>query len=114
MVEEVRTNGLILTSLDDLWLLRGGYQEVQALTDLGEYASALSSLDNVYTKLRAFNGKWDTEKPKLITTIQEKLDSTKKSIIDSIYTQWDKSLRCEEKIPDADSLIKSLTSGQTF
>ncbi|VVT58330.1 uncharacterized protein SAPINGB_P006152 [Magnusiomyces paraingens] len=106
VVEEVRTNGLILTSLDDLWLLRGGYQEVQALTDLGEYASALSSLDNVYTKLRAFNGKWDTEKPKLITTIQEKLDSTKKSIIDSIYTQWDKSLRCEEKIPDADSLIK--------
>lgn len=96
IVQQVQDNGIILAALDDLWLLRGGYQEVVALTDLGEYASALTSLDHVYVKLHAFEDKWthDPEgKPKLVKTISEELAKSKQSIVDAVFEEWDKALQ---------------------
>lgn len=99
--------------MDDLWLIRGGIQEVIALSDLDEYASALSSLDNVTTKLGHFALQWnetpDEPKPIIIDQITHELTQRKTSIIDTSKSKWNDALSCSESIPSKDSVKKSVS-----
>lgn len=97
--------------MDDLWLIRGGLQEVIALSDLNEYASALASVDNVKTKCDTFAKNWedsDTETPQIIGNIYVELDDRKKAIIKKVLEKWNTSISWKEQISLDNSFKKNV------
>lgn len=54
MEREVRELDDKRGALDELWLIHNGFGEVTALTDLGEFSTALESLEKVTQKLNSF------------------------------------------------------------
>lgn len=111
ILENVKENGLILSTLDELWLIRGGFQEVIALVDLNEYASALISLDNVKVKCDAFANKWDksgTPPPKIVVIISKELETKKQAIISATLEKWNKAFSFKEVMPSEKSFKKTV------
>lgn len=94
LVQEQQENNETLKAMDEMWVIRAGFQEVESLMELDELQSSLASLQNVKSKLASFKTKW--QQCTLASNLNRQAEDIKKNILKKVDDDWNNSVKFED------------------
>jgi hypothetical protein len=101
---ELEENSEILTALNDLWVIQSGFREVISLSEFGELASALTSLEIAGSKLASFETKYPGTA--LQAEISQEIEQLTEQVTKRAENGWSKAIVFETPFNGQDTKMK--------
>lgn len=101
---ELEENSEILTALNDLWVIQSGFREVSSLSELGELATALASLEIAGSKLASFETKYPGTA--LQAEISQEIEQLSEQVTKRAENGWSKAIVFETPFNGQDTKLK--------
>ncbi|KAA8900772.1 hypothetical protein TRICI_006151 [Trichomonascus ciferrii] len=101
---ELEENSEILTALNDLWVIQSGFREVTSLSEFGELASALASLEIAGSKLASFETKYPGTA--LQAEISQEIEQLTEQVTKRAENGWSKAIVFDTPFNGQDTKLK--------